>query len=125
VCVVCVRVCVQLRVQRTCACESACPRLIPHAQFLFSMYQVDHPNIVQLHQIFDCPKVFYMVGPHPPAPAPAPDFPYHRVALATRLHPNHRLCSQPPTRRPRSPCSRIPVRFLCAGDGADDGRRAV
>lgn len=22
---------------------------------------VDHPNIVQLHQIFDCPKVFYMV----------------------------------------------------------------
>jgi hypothetical protein len=23
--------------------------------------QVDHPNIVQLHQIFDCPKVFYMV----------------------------------------------------------------
>jgi hypothetical protein len=23
--------------------------------------QVDHPNIVRLHQIFDCPKVFYMV----------------------------------------------------------------
>jgi hypothetical protein len=23
--------------------------------------QVDHPNIVKLHQIFDCPKVFYMV----------------------------------------------------------------
>ena len=23
--------------------------------------QVDHPNIVKLHQIFDCPKIFYMV----------------------------------------------------------------
>lgn len=24
-------------------------------------WQVDHPNIVRMKQVYDCPKVFYMV----------------------------------------------------------------